>query len=520
MKKLTSILLSLVLILSLCSATMLTVGAEETASVWDGTANIKWYFDGKDYGEYELKSAADLAGLAYIVNAGTDGTCYSGVYYDANYKVLGYRLSGTQSDYANSAFVYTPTSGDGSQVVAGDSLVWQTVKLCVDVVLNEGNAADWATTAPANAWQPIGGGLHIDADSFGFNGTFDGQGHTISGMYYKGVEEAFACGLFGYAGKTANTEFKDLTITNFYVEGAYGVGALVGRSNKPIAVSNVLITDGSVKATNQQAAPLVASVFGGAATLENCGVSDVQVLGGKYLGAIVSLVNGMDFSATDCYAANVTVTGSDQCGAIIGRVAGGTIALKNVYVAAKIEAVGAEGVTTTEAGIVYGGIGNNSAPALNTIENVFYVKDISAMQENGITDIEGITEVTADSLKGETAKTTLVGFDFDTVWKTVENGTPVIELREAPNQGGDEGGDGGEDDGTQGGTTSGGDDGQGTGNNGNGNTETEAPETDAPTTSAPTTTEEKSGCGSVIGFASIAVIALAAGACVIRKKEN
>ena len=62
MKKLTAILLSLVLILSLCSAAMLTVGAEETtASVWDGTANIKWYFDGKDIGEYELKSAADLA---------------------------------------------------------------------------------------------------------------------------------------------------------------------------------------------------------------------------------------------------------------------------------------------------------------------------------------------------------------------------------------------------------------------------------------------------------------------------
>lgn len=518
MKKLTAILLSLVLILSLCSVAMLTVGAEETtASVWDGTANIKWYFDGKD-GEYELKSAADLAGLAYIVNAGTDGTCYSGVYYDANYKVLGYRLSGTEGDYANSALVYTPTSGDGSQVVAGDGLVWQTVKLCVDVVLNEGNAADWATTAPANVWQPIGGGLHIDASSFGFNGTFDGQGHTISGLYYKGVEEAFACGLFGYAGKTANTEFKDLTITNFYVEGTYGVGALVGRSNKPIVVSNVLITDGIVKATNQQAAPLVASVFGGAATLENCGVSDVQVLGGKYLGAIVSLVNGMDFSATDCYATNVTVTGSDQCGAIIGRVAGGTIALKNVYVAAKLEAVGAEGVTTTEAGIVYGGIGNNSAPALGTIENVFYVKDISAMQENGITDIEGIVEVTAESLKGETAKTTLVGFDFDTVWKTVENGTPIIELREAPNQGGNETEEPGNNETEEPGNN----ETEAPGNNETeepDNNETNAPETNAPETNAPTTTE-KSGCGSVIGFASVCMIVLGASACMIRRKEN
>ena len=515
MKKLTSILLSLVLILSLCSVAMLTVGAEETtASVWDGTANIKWYFDGKDAGEYELKSAADLAGLAYIVNAGTDGTCYNGVYYDANYKVLGYRLSGSEGDYADSSLVYKPTAGDGSQVVAGDGLIWQTVKLCVDVVLNEGNAADWATTAPANEWQPIGGGLHIDASSFGFNGTFDGQGHTISGLYFKGVEESFACGLFGYAGKAANTEFKNLTITNFYVEGAYGVGALVGRSNKPIVVSNVLITDGTVKATNQQAAPVIASVFGGAATLENCGVNNVQVLGGKYLGAIVSLVNGMDFSATDCYSTNVTVNGTDQCGAIIGRVAGGKITLKNVYVVAKVEATGGEGITTSEAGIVYGGIGNSTAPALGTIENVFYVKDVTAMQENG-TDIEGIVEVTADSLKGETAKTTLVGFDFDTVWKTVENGTPVIELREAPNQGGEQGGDDGNDQGSQGGT-------EDDGNDETEAPETNAPETNAPETNAPTTTDDKKdgGCGSVIGFASVCMIVLGASACVIRRKEN
>ena len=98
--------------------------------------------------------------------------------------------------------------------------------------------------------------------------------------------------------------------------------------------------------------------------------------------------------------------------------------MKNVYVVAKLEATDTE----SEAGVVYGAVGDGKTPALGTIENVFYVKDITAVTINA-TDIEGIAEVTADSLKGETAKTTLVGFDFDTVWKTVENGTPVIELR-------------------------------------------------------------------------------------------
>ena len=116
MKKLTSILLSLMLILSLCSTAMLTVGAEEATthpSVWDGTANIKWYLDGKaeGSGNHYLNSAADLAGLAYIVNASQSTACYMGVYYDANYNVLGYQLGTSGAAYADMSLVYTPTAG-------------------------------------------------------------------------------------------------------------------------------------------------------------------------------------------------------------------------------------------------------------------------------------------------------------------------------------------------------------------------------------------------------------------------
>ena len=71
MKKLVSILLAMVLIMGICGSAMFTVGATEvSADVWDGTANIKWYLDGPNAdGAYELNSAEDLAGLAFIVGS-------------------------------------------------------------------------------------------------------------------------------------------------------------------------------------------------------------------------------------------------------------------------------------------------------------------------------------------------------------------------------------------------------------------------------------------------------------------
>ena len=58
----------------------------------------------------------------------------------------------------------------------------QTIKLGADIVVNEGNAQDWEENAPAKRWKPIKN----------FAGLFDGQGHTISGLYMKGFDVSFA----------------------------------------------------------------------------------------------------------------------------------------------------------------------------------------------------------------------------------------------------------------------------------------------------------------------------------------
>ncbi|MBQ8804036.1 MAG: hypothetical protein IJZ53_10400 [Tyzzerella sp.] len=108
----------------------------------------------------------------------------------------------------------------------------KTIKLGADIAVNQGNAADWAKNPPANTWTPMG----YQASRVGehFKGTFDGQGHTISGIYVKGNADEEYLGLFGevYRGATV----KNLKLTNSYIEGNRDsskrgcVGSIAGRA--------------------------------------------------------------------------------------------------------------------------------------------------------------------------------------------------------------------------------------------------------------------------------------------------
>ena len=117
----------------------------------------------------------------------------------------------------------------------------QTIKLGADIVVNEGSAEDWEKTMPENLWSPI----------YGFAGTFDGQGHTISGVYGMGyflaalesvyenaptVETAgtggcsyLPTGLFAYTQE--DCVIKNLNMTNsiFFNDVYTGCGSIVGN---------------------------------------------------------------------------------------------------------------------------------------------------------------------------------------------------------------------------------------------------------------------------------------------------
>ncbi|MBO5788905.1 MAG: hypothetical protein J6R42_03050 [Clostridia bacterium] len=100
--------------------------------------------------------------------------------------------------------------------------------LKADLSLNDlTNFADWKKTAPQNEWTPIG---HINTRYFA--GKFDGNGHTIHGIYISStdIQESYL-GLFGYV---YGGELKSITLDHGYILArlfAGGFAAYVKSSN-------------------------------------------------------------------------------------------------------------------------------------------------------------------------------------------------------------------------------------------------------------------------------------------------
>ncbi len=101
-----------------------------------------------------------------------------------------------------------------SQLSNQTNFAGKTVKLGADLVVNEGDSELWEDKAPAISWTPI----------YEFFGTFDGQGHTISGLYTKG---AAGVGLICFTSNS--TVIKNTRLENCYFEAANGyIGSFAG----------------------------------------------------------------------------------------------------------------------------------------------------------------------------------------------------------------------------------------------------------------------------------------------------
>ncbi len=122
-------------------------------------------------------------------------------------------------------------------------------------------------------------------------GTFDGDGHTISGLYVSMTGSGYTSnyvGLFGYAG--TNSKISNLTITDSKIEAS-------GSSNRGNNVG---------------------AIAGNAYDIENCHVTDsVTVTGSNYVGGVAGSVDNSITASSN--AGTVTAT-ANRAGGVTGRV--------------------------------------------------------------------------------------------------------------------------------------------------------------------------------------------------------
>ena len=234
--------------------------------VWDGTIAEKFAGgSGSEFDPYQISNGAELAYLAKLVNEDEEAT-------------------------KNKYYILTD-----------------------DIILNEGNCESWKENGPNNEWTPIGYYVNPKSSGNGFEGFFDGNNKTISGIYIKseGEEakaevEGISLGLFGNVVGFSNQQrtIKNLKVTNSYIKGTGNssnvyIGGIVGFSREGRYTISNCSFDGFIEATyeNGEGSACVSGIFGGVSLAKDC--------------IIESCINeaDLDVSLGEGYSANISGIG-------------------------------------------------------------------------------------------------------------------------------------------------------------------------------------------------------------------
>ncbi len=213
--------LSLLMVLAMVLGTIVPVQEVKAASdVWDGTVATSFAGGtGTENDPYQIATAEQLALMAEKVNSG-----------DTTYRLSCYELTS-------------------------------------DIVLNE------TLEGTPKEWTAIG-----TSSNESFNGKFNGNGYTISGLYIEKLEGYQ--GLFGYASGAVISNVK----VEGKVSGEHCVGGIVGNSDSSSIISNCY--------------------------------NDVGVTGSSYVGGIVGSMSSSLIS--NCYNIGNVIGSSASVGGIVG----------------------------------------------------------------------------------------------------------------------------------------------------------------------------------------------------------
>ena len=176
-------------------------------------------------------------------------------------------------------------------------------KLMADIVVNENVlTADGTLNGDGfnfRVWTPIGN------KSKRYGGTFDGNGKTISGLYFN--DTSYYVGLFGYLDNGGYV--MNVAVVDSYLSGRDYVGGVVGYFNSG-TVSNCYNT-GNVSGSSGVGG-VVGDFYSG--TVSNCYNTGSVIGSSSYVGGVVGLSSG---TISGCYNTG-SVSGSFDVGGVVG----------------------------------------------------------------------------------------------------------------------------------------------------------------------------------------------------------
>ena len=222
---------------------------------------------------------------------------------------------GVEISFTTTAFAAVQPSGTGVsnadpyRIDSLQNLYWITQNLSSwgshfvqDTNIDASTSIYWNSGA---GFSPIGNNSIAD-----FTGTYDGKGHTISGLFIS-ASGSSQVGMFGDA---ANDTLENIDLVNESVTGGSEVGGLVGLS--AFSVIDSCSASGSV---NGGAGGYVGGLIGynDSSSINGCSSADtVNDASGQGVGGLAG-ISELGSTFTDCHAAG-NVTASSEAGGLIG----------------------------------------------------------------------------------------------------------------------------------------------------------------------------------------------------------
>ena len=226
-----------------------------------------------------------------------------------------------------------PSKGDGSTgnpyiITKAEELAWfrdqvnnGKTKICAKIandveVIDMSkvcHAADASKKIEGLSWVPIGN------DAKKYQGTFDGNGKTITNLYINAIKENMGIGFFGY---TLQSKIKNLTFENANVTNTYShTGVLVGYAGYGSTLQNIKISNTCQMKGGTFTGGIAGLLDGNA---YNC-VNYATVQGTQYIGGLCGYYSRTGNSMTACANYGNVTASSLGVGGLVGNFDSGTI---------------------------------------------------------------------------------------------------------------------------------------------------------------------------------------------------
>jgi len=191
------------------------------------------------------------------------------------------------------------------------------------------------TNQPDKGWYPIGYGAPY------FRGEFDGNGHTISGLWSNNKACVSDKGLFSVL-MGAIVMNVNIVLEPAGISGASHIGAIAGEARNGSVIQNCTVRGGQIAATGSHAGGIVGFTYGDPnVVMKDCIVYDTYIkTEGNYAGGIVGAADDQTLILR-CQSVNVGVYAASYAGGLAGAIkgysavsnacAGGTVNTKASY---------------------------------------------------------------------------------------------------------------------------------------------------------------------------------------------